>query len=82
MSILSFKLKERNTMESLMSIFHVAVGGLYYAGIAATVTTVAGLGYVATFKGPRQLTPENGEARVATARRWPQVWKKDRIVAR
>lgn len=66
----------------LTSAFNVAVQTATYAAYAsAAVLPILGT-YWAWTKGPRQLVPENGTARVVTARHWPNVFNKDKIVAR
>jgi len=66
----------------LTGVFNVAVQTATYAAYASAVALPILGTYWAYTKGPRQLVPENGTARVVTARSWPNIFDKDKIVAR
>lgn len=69
-------------METLSGIFNVAANvGAWVGYVSAVAVPVIG-GYLAWFKGPRQLKAENDVARVVTARQWPNIFKKSKIVAK
>lgn len=69
-------------MDSLMSIFNTAAEVATWMGYASAVAIPIVGSYLAWTKGPRQLQPENGTARVISARHWPKFWEKGKIVAR
>lgn len=69
-------------MDTLSGIFNVAANVGTWIGYASAVAVPVIGGYLAWFKGPRQLKPENDVARVVTARQWPNVFKKSKIVAK
>lgn len=63
-------------LESLSSVFNAVV----FYGVAGTTAAIAIP--LLWFKGPRQLKPENQTAKIITARGWPNVFTKGKIVAK
>jgi len=66
-------------METLTSLFSTAAGVTGWIGTAAAVVLPPALAYLFW---PRQLKAENDVAAVVTARHWPNIFNKDKIVAR